>query len=63
MFGADIKTNYEEMKRDKVQMVYTNDLNIKPCVGCMVSRTMLKYPQLSEKDKQKCRKAIKKVYG
>ena len=24
---------------DKVQMVYTNDLSIKPCIGCMVCRT------------------------
>jgi len=27
---------------DKVQMVYTNDLSIKPCIGCMACRTKLK---------------------
>jgi multimeric flavodoxin WrbA len=28
-----------EQRGDKVQMVYTNDLNIKPCIGCMACRT------------------------
>lgn len=27
---------------DMVQMVYTNDLSIKPCIGCMACRTKLK---------------------
>ena len=28
-----------EQRGDKVQMVYTNDLSIKPCIGCMACRT------------------------
>ena len=31
----DIMREEAEQRGDKVQMVYTNDLNIKPCIGCM----------------------------
>ena len=31
-----------EQRGDTVQMVYTNDLTIKPCVGCMACRTKQK---------------------
>ena len=28
-----------ELRGDKVQMVYTNELSIKPCIGCMACRS------------------------
>ena len=31
-----------EQRGDEVQTVYTNDLNIKPCLGCMACRTKAK---------------------
>ena len=38
----DIMREDAEQRGDKVQTVYTNDLNIKPCIGCMACRTKLK---------------------
>ena len=38
----DIMREEAEQRGDEVQMVYTNDLNIKPCIGCMACRTKLK---------------------
>ena len=35
----DIMREKVEQRGDKVQLVYTNDLNIKPCIGCMACRT------------------------
>ena len=55
-----------ESKGDKVQMIYTNDLSIKPCIGCMACRTKYKCV-LGEDDsqrvlnKQKCHKAIRRL--
>ena len=31
----DIMREDAESRGDMVQMVYTNDLTIKPCIGCM----------------------------
>lgn len=107
----DIMREEAEQRGDKVQIVYTNDLSIKPCIGCMACRSKGKrcilistcttpwpwnilfkqsrgairamreicrysgfkivatierggtvmHPELSEKDKQKCLKAIKRI--
>ena len=38
----DIMREDAESRGDKVQMVYSNDLSIKPCIGCMACRTKLK---------------------
>ena len=38
----DIMREEAEQRGDKVQVVYTNDLSIKPCIGCMACRTKLK---------------------
>jgi multimeric flavodoxin WrbA len=38
----DIMREEATQRGDKVQMVYTNDLSIKPCIGCMACRTKLK---------------------
>jgi multimeric flavodoxin WrbA len=35
----DIMQQEAEQRGDKVQTVYTNDLSIKPCIGCMACRT------------------------
>ena len=107
----DIMREEAEQRGDKVQIVYTNDLSIKPCIGCMACRSKGKrcilistcttpwpwniwfkqsrgairamreicrysgfrivstierggtvmHPNLKEKDKEKCRKAIKRI--
>ena len=31
----DIMREDAASRDDRVEMVYTNDLNIKPCIGCM----------------------------
>jgi multimeric flavodoxin WrbA len=62
----DIMREEAESKGDKVQMIYTNDLSIKPCIGCMACRTKYKCV-LGEDDsqrvlnKQKCHKAIRRL--
>lgn len=35
----DIMRVEAENRGDSVETVYTNDLNVKPCIGCMVCRT------------------------
>ena len=35
----DIMREEAEQRSAKVQTVYTNDLNIKPCIGCMACRS------------------------
>ena len=35
----DIMQDEAKQRGDKVQTVYTNDLSIKPCIGCMACRT------------------------
>ena len=47
----DIMREETENRGDKVQMVYTNDLSIKPCIGCMACRTKLKC-SIAEDDSQ-----------
>ena len=42
---------------DKVQTVYTNNLSIKPCIGCMTCRTKCKCV-LGEDDSQRVLKMI-----
>ena len=46
-----------EQKGDKVQTVFTNDLNIKPCVGCMTCRTKGKC-SMSDDDSQRVLKMM-----
>ena len=46
-----------EQRGDQVQMVYTNDLNIKPCIGCMACRTKLKC-SIAEDDSQRVLKML-----
>ena len=46
-----------EQKGDKVQTVFTNDLNIKPCVGCMACRTKGKC-SMSDDDSQRVLKMM-----
>ena len=41
-----------EQRGGQVQLVYTNDLTIKPCIGCMACRTKLKC-SISEDDSQR----------
>ena len=49
-----------EQRGDKVQMVYTNDLSIKPCIGCMTCRTKLKCP-IAEDDSQRVLKMMQEA--
>ncbi len=46
-----------EKRGDKVQTVYTNNLSIKPCIGCMTCRTKCKCV-LGEDDSQRVLKMI-----
>ncbi|MBP5680643.1 MAG: flavodoxin family protein [Bacteroidales bacterium] len=48
----DIMREEAEKRGDKVEIVRTNDLQIKPCVGCMVCRTKNQC-LLSEDDSQR----------
>ena len=41
-----------EQRGDEVQVVYTNDLTVKPCTGCMACRTKLKC-SMAEDDSQR----------
>ena len=49
-----------EQRGDRVEMVYTNDLSIKPCIGCMVCRTKLKC-SMSEDDSQRVLKMLQEA--
>ena len=49
-----------ENRDDQVQTVYTNDLCIKPCVGCMACRTKLKC-SMSEDDSQRVLKMLQEA--
>ena len=53
----DIMREDAESRGDMVQMVYTNDLTIKPCIGCMACRTKCKCV-LGEDDSQRVLKMI-----
>ena len=53
----DIMREVAEQRGDKVQTVYTNDLNIKPCIGCMACRTKLKC-SIAEDDSQRVLKML-----
>jgi putative NADPH-quinone reductase len=48
----DIMRVEAENRGDSVETVYTNDLNVKPCLGCMVCRTKNKCV-LGEDDSQR----------
>ena len=48
----DIMRQEAEQRGDEVQMVYTNDLAVKPCTGCMACRTKLKC-SMAEDDSQR----------
>ena len=56
----DIMREESENRGDKVQTVYTNDLNIKPCIGCMACRTKEKCV-LGEDDSQRVLKMIQEA--
>ena len=57
----DIMREEAESKGDKVQMIYTNDLSIKPCIGCMACRTRhATFPRATDEG-QKCHKAIRRL--
>ena len=49
-----------ERRGDRVGVVYTNDLNIKPCIGCMACRTKCKCV-LAEDDSQRVLKMIQEA--
>lgn len=48
----DIMRQEAEQRGDEVQVVYTNDLTVKPCTGCMACRTKLKC-SMAEDDSQR----------
>ena len=48
----DIMREEAERRGDTVETIYANDLNVKPCIGCMVCRTKGRCP-LSEDDSQR----------
>ena len=56
----DIMREEAEQRGDKVQTVFTNDLNIKPCMGCMVCRTKLKC-SIAEDDSQRVLKMMQEA--
>ena len=49
-----------EQRGGQVQLVYTNDLTIKPCIGCMACRTKLKC-SISEDDSQRVLKMLQEA--
>ncbi len=49
-----------EKRGDTVQMVYTNDLNIKPCIGCMLCRKNKKCA-IAEDDSQRVLKMMQEA--
>ena len=48
----DIMRQEAEQRGDEVQVVYTNDLAVKPCTGCMACRTKRKC-SMAEDDSQR----------
>ena len=56
----DIMREEAEKRGDKVEIVRTNDLQIKPCVGCMVCRTKNQC-LLAEDDSQRVLKKIQEA--
>ena len=56
----DIMREDAEQRGDKVQTVYTNDLNIKPCIGCMACRTKC-ICVLGEDDSQRVLKMLQEA--
>ena len=56
----DIMREDAEQRGDKVQTVYTNDLSIKPCIGCMACRTKGKC-SIAEDDSQRVLKMIQEA--
>ena len=53
----DIMREEAEQRGDSVQTVFTNDLNIKPCIGCMACRSKEKCV-LGEDDSQRVLKML-----
>ena len=56
----DIMREDVESRGDLVQTVFTNDLTIKPCIGCMVCRTKLKC-SIAEDDSLRVLKMIQEA--
>ena len=56
----DIMQQEATQRGNMVQMVYTNNLDIKPCIGCMVCRTKEKCV-LGEDDSQRVLKMIQEA--
>ena len=56
----DIMQQEVGQKGNRVEAVYTNDLNIKPCIGCMACRTKLKC-SIAEDDSQRVLKMIQEA--
>ena len=56
----DIMREDAEQRGNKVQTVYTNDLSIKPCIGCMACRTKGKC-SIAEDDSQRVLKMIQEA--
>ena len=56
----DIMREDAEQRGDNVQTVYTNDLSIKPCIGCMACRTKGKC-SIAEDDSQRVLKMIQEA--
>ena len=56
----DIMREDAEQRGNNVQTVYTNDLSIKPCIGCMACRTKGKC-SIAEDDSQRVLKMIQEA--
>ena len=56
----DIMRQDAEQRGDEVKTVFTNDLNIKPCIGCMVCRTKERCV-MSEDDSQRVLKMMQEA--
>ena len=56
----DIMCCEAENRGDSVETVFTNDLNVKPCIGCMVCRTKNKCV-LDEDDSQRVIKLLQEA--
>ena len=56
----DIMRCEAESRGDRVETVFTNDLNVKPCIGCMVCRTKNKCV-LGEDDSQRVIKLLQQA--
>ena len=56
----DIMREEAEQRGEQVQTIYTNVLNIKPCIGCMACRTKLKC-SIAEDDSQRVLKMLQEA--